>query len=617
MKRTIITVCLCILALTTFAQQSDIKCYPTNWWIGMKNPKLQIMMHGKDIGEGAGITVNYPGVKLQKINKVESKNYLFLDLDLGAATKSGTMNIVIKRATGTTIIPYQLQGRRVAEDGKTRIKGVTAADNIYLIMPDRFANGDPSNDNMPGFREAVNSRDSLKGRHGGDLQGISKHLDYIKNLGITAIWINPVIVNDMPRESFHGYAFTDHYTIDARLGGDKAYMDLIESAHKEGLKIIQDAVYNHVGLYHFTVQDLPMKDWLNQWPTYQNTTYKDQTLMDPYASSMDRKIMSDGWFTPMMPDLNQKNPYVANFLIQHALWTTEHYGVDGWRIDTYAYCDLDFMNKCNKALLDQYPRIGIFAETWVNGITNQAFFASNNYSIPYKSNLPGVTDFQLHFAMDDALNQNYGWTEGLSKLYLTLAKDFVYKDPYKNCIFLDNHDISRVYSTVGENFDKYKMAINWLFTLRGIPEIYYGTEVLMTGSTHPSDALVRKDFSGGWDGDKDNKFTQTGRTEKENEAFNYVRTLINYRKNTPALQTGKLMQYVPFDGLYVYFRYDNSKTVMVVSNSNDKDIQVKMDRFTERTSGFLNMKNIFTGKVTPIADFIVGPKGSGVYELIK
>lgn len=616
MKKIVITCLLFLIANFSFAQSEAYTCYPTNWWAGMKNPKLQVMIHGDAIANaGKGFSISYPGVTLEKVNKVENPNYVFLDLNISPSAKPGIIRIKVKRKASSFEIPFELKARRKSENGKSRILGVNSADFIYLIMPDRFANGDPSNDKMANMREVGNSRDSLKGRHGGDLQGVKEHLDYLQQLGVTAIWLNPVIKNDMPHASFHGYAFTDHYKIDPRVGGDKAYSDLIEETHKKGMKIIQDAVYNHVGLYHVTVLDKPMKDWLNEWPQFQRTTYKDQTLMDPHASTIDKKIMSDGWFEPMMPDLNQRNPYVANFLINHAIWTVENFGIDGWRIDTYAYCDLDFMNRCNKTLLDEYPQLGIFAETWVNGIANQSYFTRNVYQIPYKSNLPGVTDFQVHWAINDALNQKYGWMEGFSKLYSVLANDFVYQDPNKNCIFLDNHDISRFYTTVGEDFKKYKMGINWLLTLRGIPEMYYGTEILMTGSTSPSDALVRKDFPGGWQGDKDNKFTSGGRTNKENEAFDYVRRLAGFRKNSSAIKTGKMMQYVPFNGTYIYFRYDKSQSVMVVSNSNDNDVIINVDRFAERTKGFTRLRNVITGEERPLNNITVEGKGSYVFEL--
>lgn len=598
--------------IATLSIAQELTVYPTNWWTGMKHSKIQLMIHGNGIGAaGKKISIQYPGVKLIKTHRVENANWLFLDIDVADA-KPGIMKVQL----GAQSLPFELKTRRKNENGKSRIMGVTSADLVYLIMPDRFANGDPSNDRINGMKEVVYGRDSLKGRHGGDLQGIQQHLDYIKELGVTAIWLNPVLESDRTRESFHGYAFTDQYKIDPRFGGDKAYHDLIEAAHKKQIKIIQDAVYNHVDIDHITVKDQPMKDWLNNWDQYKNTTYKDQVLMDPYASEMDKKIMSDGWFTTLMPDLNQRNPYVANYLIQHAIWTTENFGIDGWRIDTYAYCDLEFMNRCNKALLDEYPQIGIFGETWVHGMTNQSFFVKNNFKNIFPSNLPGVTDFQLYYAMNDALNQKFGWTEGVSKLNLTLAADFVYADPFKNSVFLDNHDLTRFFTTIGENFSKYKMGINWLLTLRGIPQLYYGTEILMTGSTHPTDALVRKDFPGGWPADSVNKFNRAGRTSLENEAFEYVKRLAHFRKNSSALKTGKTTQFIPTDGLYVYFRYDNSQTIMVVSNTGDKEVKLNMDNYKERTSRFTSLKNVQNGALTNIKDGLILPSfGSGVYLL--
>jgi glycosidase len=425
------------------------------------------------------------------------------------------------------------------------------------------------------------SRDSMYYRHGGDLQGVINHLDYVKDLGVTAIWLNPVIENDMNRTSYHGYAFTDHYKIDPRFGGDTAYKRLINEMHKKGLKMIQDAVYNHVGTNHWFVKDQPMKDWLNQWPTYTQTTYKDQVLFDPHASKADRDRMSNGWFVRSMPDLNHKNPFVANFLIQHALWTIEEYGIDGWRIDTYAYNDLDFMNRCNKALLDEYPKLSIFGETWVHGVPNQSYFTRNKYNIPYRSNQPGVTDFQLLWGIQETLTKDFGWTEGVNKLYSTIAQDFVYEDPMTNVVFLDNHDIARFYSYLNEDRQKYKMAIGWLLTTRGIPQWYYGAEILMKGHANP-DGNVRWDFPGGWPGDKVNKFVAEGRTPQEDSVFNYVRRLANYRKNSTTLKTGKLMQFVPEDWVYTYFRYDKNETVMVVMNTSKDPKTIDPQRFKER-----------------------------------
>jgi glycosidase len=436
-------------------------------------------------------------------------------------------------------------------------------------------------------------------------------------MGVTAIWLNPVWENDMPNRTEHGYAFTNHYKVDPRLGGNQAYHELVDAAHAKGLKIIQDAVYNHVGLYHFTVQDLPMKDWLHQWDNFTNTNYKDQTLFDPYAATKDKKQMSDGWFVPQMPDLNQNNPYVAKFLIQHAIWTVEEFGIDGWRIDTYAYNDLDFMNRCNKAIMNEYPKITLFGETWVHGIPNQSYFCENIYNIPYKSNLQGVTDFQTLWAITDAMNKDFGWDDGVNKLYTTLAQDFVYKDPSRNVIFLDNHDMARFYSVVSKDVNKYKTALCWLLTSRGIPELYYTSEFATIGTTSPSDGYVRLDFPGGWREDKINKFSYSGRTEKDNQIFNVIKTLANYRKKSSALTTGKLMQYLPEDGVYTYFRYDNNQTVMVVMNTSKIEKNISFKNYAERTGNFSKYKNILTSEMGSMTDFKLGSYQSIVLELVK
>jgi glycosidase len=361
------------------------------------------------------------------------------------------------------------------------------------------------------------------------------------------------------------------------------------------MKIIQDAVYNHTGLEHFLFRDMPDSTWFHRWPQYTQTTYKDQVLFDPYVAQIDFKRMVDGWFVPQMPDVNQQNPYFANFLIQHAIWTTEEYGIDGWRIDTYAYNDLEFMNRCNKALIDEFPKIHLFGETWVHGVVNQAYFTENKMDIPFESNLPGVTDFQTHlYGILPALKESFGWTEGVNKLYTTIAQDIIYEHPMKHVIFLDNHDKTRFYSEVGEDFQKFKMGIAWLLTSRGIPQLYYGTEVLMKGISNP-DGYVRLDFPGGWPGDQHNKFTAAGRTTQENEAFNYVRTFANFRKNSSAIKSGNLLQFVPENGVYVYFRYDDKQRVMCIMNTNNDQATIKLSRFSEGINGATQAIDIATG----------------------
>lgn len=580
--------------ISIFSFSQDVEVYPSNWWVGMKWNKVQLMLHADNIGVYKTVSSNYQGIKIQQVHPAENKNYLFVDILIASIAKPGNYKINCATAGMIKAIDFELKSRRTGK-GTAFAQGVTSKDFIYLLMPDRFSNGNTANDRIGGMKDQSLDRSDFFARHGGDLQGVIDHLDYLKDLGVTTVWMTPVIENDMPNRTEHGYAFTNHYRIDPRLGGAEMYKKLSDELHKRGMKLIQDAVYNHVGLYHFTVQDPPMRSWLHQWPTFTQTTYKDQTIFDPHAAPSDTKLMTDGWFTQQMPDMNESNPYVANYLIQHAIWCVEEFGVDGWRIDTYAYNDLSFMNRCNKALTDEYPKLTMFGETWVHGVPNQSYFCDNNYDIPFKSNLWATTDFQcLFYGIQPAINDKFGWTDGVNKLYTTAAQDFVYKDPMREVIFLDNHDLNRFYSVVGEDTTKYKMGLAWLLTFRGVPQLYYGDEILMTGFTNP-DGKVRLDFKGGWAGDAENKFTKEGRTEKEENIFEYIKRLANFRKNSSAITTGKMMQYVPVDGVYVYFRYDNNQTVMCVMNTNDNSSTIDLSRFKERIKDFTRAYDVATG----------------------
>jgi len=618
MRKILIAFCILFFASAAFSQSVDV--YPTHWWAGMKWNKVQLMVHGEKIAEqfpmikmnAAGMKLA-TGVKLMKLNRVENPNYIFLDLVIEPSAKPGKFSFPFVK---NTKLEYELKPRRKG-NGSLFAQGVTTKDFIYLILPDRFSNGDPSNDKVPGMRDQSLNRDTVFNRHGGDLIGIQNHLDYVKDLGVTAIWLNPVLENDRPERTEHGYAFTDHYTVDRRLGGEKAYQDLIDATHAKGMKMIQDAVYNHVDSNHITILDMPMKDWVHNWDKYTNTTYKDQVAFDPYGSAIDKKKLVDGWFTKQMPDLNQNNSFVANYLIQHALWTVEEFGIDGWRIDTYAYNDLEFMNRCNKALTDEYPKITLFGETWFHGVPNQAYFVQNNLNIPFKSNLQAATDFQTLWGIQDAMTRDFGWTDGVTKLYTNLCYDFLYKDPTRNVVFLDNHDIARFYSVVGEDMDKYKSSLSWLFTCRGIPQMYYTSEFATSGTTSPNDGYVRLDFPGGWAGDKINKFEASGRTGKDKEIYEHVKALATYRKTSSALINGKLMQYVPVDGVYVYFRYDGKQTVMVAMNTAKTEKKITINDYAERTKGFANYTNVVTKEKGELKDFTLGSYQTIVLELTK
>ncbi|MCY7352341.1 MAG: glycoside hydrolase family 13 protein [Cytophagaceae bacterium] len=612
-----------LLSHFLFGQTPQIqRIDPTNWWIGMKNPALQLLVYGQNAGT-LSYSLNYPGVKLVKTHKADNPNYAFLDLTIAPNTKPGKLEILGK-ANGQTISrQYELLPRTKNPKGQ----GLTSADFIYLIMPDRFANGDESNDKFADLRDPQADRAIPHLRHGGDLKGITNHLDYLQELGVTAIWLTPVIDNDeaLKREApdrmqagYHGYHFTDHYQIDKRFGGIEGYRQFSDALHKRGLKVIQDAVYNHVSDDHWMFREQPFKDWFNQWSAYTNSSHKEQSLFDPYAAASDRKVLLDGWFTPFLPDLNQRNPFLSRYLIQHAIWSTEMFSLDAWRVDTYKYNDLDFLNRCNQALLTEYPQLHIFGEAWVNNPVAQAFFVKNKLDLPFNSNQPGGLDFVLYDATNAALREPNGWDTGVNRFYQALTTDAVYANPQKLVTFLENHDTDRYFSVIGEDLAKYKLGVTWMLTTRGIPSWYYGTEVLMKNTKNPSDAEVRRDFPGGFPGDRSDKFTAAGRNNQENEAFDYVKKLATYRKATPALHAGKLMQYLPQNGTYVFFRYTSDKTVMVATNTNDTDINLDTSRFTERMSGFSKARNVLTDEVlTDIKSIKLPGKTALVLELSR
>ncbi len=593
---------------------------PGNWWVGMKNKNIQLLVYGEKAGS-MSYTVSYPGVTLVRTNKVDNPNYAFLDINIAASATPGNVRITGKSGNKVVTHNYPLMARSSLPKGT----GISSSDFIYLLMPDRFSNGDPANDKFANMLDTQADANNPVLRHGGDFQGIINHLDYLHDLGVTAIWPTPVITNDESlklegpgrmQAGYHGYHFTDHYLVDPRFGGNQGYIDFSKALHQKGMKLVQDAVYNHVSDDHWMYKDQPTKDWFNNWPQYTNTSHREQSLIDPHSAATNRNVMLDGWFTKFLPDLNQRNPYLANYLIENAIWYTEMFGVDAWRIDTYKYNDPVFMNRCNQALMAEYPNIFLYGETVSNTPYFLSYFVKNKVNFPFKSNLPGTCDFPLNYAFFDALNQNFGWDDGVNRLYNTLAQDELYADPMKMVTQLDNHDMDRYLSVIGEDFNKYMMGITWLLTTRGIPSLYYGTEILMKNTRNPSDAEVRRDFPGGFPGDRQNKFEANDRSEKENEAFDFVKKLANYRKNSSAIKTGKLMQYLPQDGMYVYFRYDNYRTVMVATNSNDKAADLSTGRFAERMKGFTSAKNVLTGETMSVLSTISIPaKTALVLEL--
>ncbi|MEN9697971.1 MAG: hypothetical protein RLZ56_1392 [Bacteroidota bacterium] len=602
------------VSLSVQAQQAE--AYPSNWFVNMNMHKVQILFRDASANfADANIRVNYPGVKLLGVHHFENGHYIAADIDISAAAKPGNLVFEIRNAVNKKNINWPLLPRREGR-GKQFAQGLSPADLVYFLMPDRFSNGDPSNDRVAGLKDQSLNRDSIFFRHGGDLQGISNHLNYLQNLGVTTLWMTPVVENDMPDRTEHGYAATSNYAIEKRFGGEKAYLALSDSLHKKGMKLIQDIVYNHFGRFHFLVQDAPSKDWIHQWPSYTQTHYREQAIFDPYHAVAEERKMIDGWFTTEMPDINHENIFVEKYLTQNAIWSVETFGVDAFRVDTYKYCNVEVMNRLNKALLNEYPKIFTYGECWVDGVAAQAYFVENNLNLAFKSNLIATSDFSLLFGgLLPALNESNNWNNGVIKLYSTLSYDFLYKNGSNNVIFLDNHDMTRILSSLGESIPKLKMAYAWLFTCRGIPQMYYGSEILMKGVANP-DGWVRLDFPGGWEGDTKNAFTEQGLTKDESDFLHYVQGLGSYRKSSTAITKGKFMQYIPDNGLYVYFRYDPSQTVMCVMNTDNKERTVNMANFEERTHGFKGGKDIITGNSIG-SQFSIPAMSMQIIELTK
>jgi glycosidase len=596
-------------------QLSQSRIDPPNWWVGMQNPFLQLLVHDNNIGLCDSLQIDYDGLKVQGIHKVENPNYLFIDLLIEPGTNAGNFDIVLFFGEDEKAFNYSLLPRQKAGE---RSNGVDASDLIYLIMPDRFANGDRSNDSDKELLQQGVDRDNVFFRHGGDLIGVMEHLDYLENLGVTALWLNPVFENNQPYESYHGYALTDHYKIDKRLGSNEQYLQLVKLCHERGIKVVMDIVHNHVGDQHWFIQDLPMENWIHQPDTFVKTTYRSTTLMDPYAAGADRARMLDGWFDNHMPDLNQQNPFVANYLIQNNIWWMEYSGQNTFRIDTYAYNDQDFMADWGARIKAEYPERSFFGEVWDHGLAIQAQFTADNHPREgWNSNLPGVTDYLLYYAINEALTEEQSWTGGITRVYYTLAQDFLYKDPYHNVIFLDNHDLARVFTNLEEDVQALKSGLAMLLTMRGTPMLYYGTEILLDGKGGAFGEAGRRDFPGGWKGDPQNKFKEKGRTAMEQEVFEYVSRLANYRKENPVLQTGKLMQFVPEDGIYVYFRYNADKTIMVVYNASISRKSINTSRFEERMNGFERAKNIITeAYIDDLSTISLDARSIAVLELI-
>ena len=570
------------------------KVAPSFWWAGMKNPELQILLYGEDLAL-SDVSVSGEGIYLKETVRQDNPNYLLLYLDLSEA-KAQTFQILLKHGKKKLQIPYELKSRvRRGED----VKGFTSEDVLYLIMPDRFANGNPENDVVDGMREKKIDRADSFARHGGDIQGISNHLDYIADLGVTAIWLNPTQENDMESGSYHGYAITDYYQIDRRFGSNEDFCALIEKAHERNLKVVMDMIFNHCGSENYLFKDKPSKEWFNYHSNYVQTSFKTASVMDIHASAFEKKIATDGWFTSVMPDFNQRNRHVARYLIQSSIWWIEYAGINGIRQDTHPYADFDFMSQWCKEVLDEYPYFNIVGETWLNSNVLVSYWQKDSkLAAPLNSNLPTVMDFPLQALINQAFDEETGeWGGGLYKLYDYQTQDLVYANPMNLLTFLDNHDTSRFAQTdeMAKNLKRYKQAMVFLLTTRGIPQIYYGTEILMTGDKGKGDGDLRKDFPGGWQGDTRNCFAKNGRTALENEAFEFTRQLLNWRKGNQVIGKGSLKHYSIQNGVYVYQREFNGKSVVIIMNGTDDSKELDLAPYQEILPRE-NALDVLTGK---------------------
>jgi len=582
---------------TKFIQRVD----PPFWWTDMANDTLDLTFYDFNI-QRYSVTTTSSNTIISKITRPPNKNYLFVQIVIGDNQQPGQLDFIFTdEKKKEKKFPYTLKAR----ENRNQKRGIDPDDLIYLIFPDRFANGDSTNDVVPELNEKKVDRNGLKTRHGGDLKGIMDHLDYIEEIGTTALWINPVLENNQPSESYHGYAATDLYKVDPRFGTNEQYRELADACHTKKIKVIWDVVYNHWGNEHHLFKDLPDSNWVHWFKNFTRTNYRAETLLDPYSSEFDRNIMSNAWFDHHMPDLNQQNKELATYLIQNSIWWIEYAGIDAFRIDTYAYPDQRFMKNLNEAVLAEYPDFMLFGETWVQGSPVQAWFTeANGLNKEFSSSLHGVTDFQLYFAITKGLMENFGWEEGFRRIELTLSHDILYKDPYRNVTFLDNHDLSRYYSMVGEDYNKFKMGMALMYTLRGIPSIYYGTEILMKNYADP-DAKVREDFPGGWSADKTNKFNASGRTEQENTAFNFTKKIGRWRKENSWIGRSQLIQFVPENNTYVYFRMDDGNKLICLYNGNDKAMEIDMSRFVECVSPGVIVQDILQGDTFPLGQTVI------------
>ncbi|WP_374463775.1 glycoside hydrolase family 13 protein [Chryseobacterium sp.] len=586
------------IASLAFSQKNLERVEPAFWWKGMKNPELQILVYGKEVANHEIMLSD--GVQIKDIRKVDNPNYVFVTVDTNEINVPKFIINIKKGKKNLGSYTYELKQRN---PGSANRESFTSKDFMYLIMPDRFANGDEKNDSKPELTEKAN-RSLPNGRHGGDLRGIINNLDYIQNLGATAVWLTPVNEDNEKVYSYHGYAQTDLYKIDGRYGTNEDYKTLSQELNKRNMKLVMDYVTNHWGGSHWMIKDLPSKDWIHWFDEgekgFKRSNYKTTTQFDTNASDIDKKYALDGWFDTTMPDINQKNPLVLKYLIQNAIWWIEYAELGGFRVDTYPYNDKEAMAKWAKAITDEYPKFNIVGETWLYTAAQIAAWQKNSKigAIEnYNSNLPSVMDFMLFENMPKALSEKESWDKGMIRIYDSFTSDFLYPDINNLLVFFENHDTERWNEIFNANPDAYKIALTLISTVRGIPQIYYGSEIGMRGDKKTGgDADIRRDFPGGWKSDTQNAFNLSSQTPEQKEFFRFTQKILNWRKSKDVIHNGKTKNFVPQDGVFVYFRYNEKESVMVIINNNEKDQTLDLKRFAESLNGFTKGKEVISGK---------------------
>ena len=540
---------------------------PPNWWVGMKTNDLQILVYGNSINDLIP-KISNSNIELTSFDKVQNENYLFLNISISENAKPDEVEIDFYK--NNVIVDRYVFSLLEREKNASNVEGFDNSDVMYLITPDRFANGDPANDDVKEMYERPN-RDNNRGLHGGDIQGIINHLDYIKDLGFTTVWLNPVLENNMKKSSYHGYSTTDYYKVDPRFGTNELFRELSINAKEKGIKLVMDMIPNHCGSEHWFFKDPPMDNWFNNQSGFKQTSHRRETVQDIYASEIDKREHADGWFVETMPDLNQKNQKMSKYLIQNTLWWIEYARLSGIRVDTYPYSDKDFMSDWTFAVMDEYPNFNIVGEEWSDNPIVISYWQKDKINHDgYVSYLPTLMDFPLQISFTEALLDDFSWGKGFIKPYTTLANDFLYPNPNNLLIFPDNHDMTRFFTQVNNDIDLFKMGIVYYSTMRGIPQFYYGTEILMNSDENPGDhGLIRTEFPGGWPDHSKNAFTGDGLSYKEQQTQLFFKEILNWRKDNEVIHNGKLIQFAPKDEIYSFFRILDDKMVWVIFNRND------------------------------------------------